>query len=432
MTKNYEDLIKTGEFDEPSEFDKLKKYLIEKNYNSSNIFDILNASNYEIRHSKYLAWLLKNSNLYKLFKMQSAPDKKDVKTEYPVGPIGEFKKKGRIDILAVTGNEVWVIENKYGSNEHDNQCQHYKRYVKKCNDFKGKTPKFIFLDLYEPGEEDREKALKGYDCITYYEILEFLESSDFKLNEGINGFQKEVLHQYIEILKSNYDFADEEKKLCLAVLKQDGAMEVLLKRYKYDETSPDDCVTIYKLQAFMWSTCLKKGNELINGIYENLSKELLKPFNSNEKKYKYTDNQYGVYRCVPKNCTDKDLKHLNFGNDIYNPILHIAISNNLLYHGGGNKGINISLELAKGKDGEEQKRKRLYENINKELKTNYSAGGWKTLKQIPLISRDEYFEKIINNEPVDLVNDLIKPNIEKIKELAEIYNNILREYLKQP
>ena len=100
MISSYKDLIKT------ESFDNLKQYLVKKMYNSSNIFDILNASNYEIRHSRYLAWLLKNSNLLKLlsdklnlgFEFNNLNNVK-VYTEYPFPEDKEFKKKGKIDIL---------------------------------------------------------------------------------------------------------------------------------------------------------------------------------------------------------------------------------------------------------------------------------------------------------------------------------------------
>lgn len=280
----------------------------------------MNASNYEIRHSRYLAWLFKNSNLLKLLLNIDIPENLEVHTEYPV-PEDNNKKKGRIDILIESNNFVCVIENKYGSKEHSKQCQRYRKFIENEKFFENSVKKYIFLDIYKPDEKlfKENKPLESYECKTYKDLLEKFNDEKFSFTqEQNNDFNKNVLEQYKEIIKSNYDINlnDCEKKLYKNVFEQSGAIKVLLKPYKYDASKPDDCMTIYKLQTYMWAHCLKNGNELIKDIKNSKNLECFS---------EYIGNNYGSYRCYPEGC---DVECLNFGVT-YNPIMFIAIINNL-------------------------------------------------------------------------------------------------------
>ena len=405
MINSYENLITNNDFKE------LKQYLVKKMSNSSNIFDLLNASNYEIRHSRYLAWLFKNSNLLKLLLNIDIPENLKVHTEYPVPEDGIYKKKGRIDILIESNNFVCVIENKYGSKEHSKQCQRYRKFIEKF--FENSVKKYIFLDIYKPNKElfEKGKELEGYESITYRDLLGTFKDEKFKLNED-NDFNEKVLEQYKEIIKSNYDINlnDCEKKLYKNVFEQSGAIKVLLKPYKYDASKPDDCMTIYKLQTYMWAHCLKNGNELIKDIKNSKNLECFS---------EYIGNNYGSYRCYPKGC---DVECLNFGVT-YNPIMFIAIINNLSIKEGKKYGINISIELDVCNNNQEE-RKRIFEAANG--KKRYSSG-WKILQQEEIISRESYFASIIKDENnQSIVSD--KDVNEKIDDTITKYKKILKNY----
>ena len=420
LISSYEKLIDNQKFKE------LKEHLINKMFNNSNIFDILNASNYEIRHSRYLAWLFKNSNLLELlsdklelgFKFNNIKNVK-IDVEYPVPEDNEFKKKGRIDILIESDNFVCVIENKYGSKEHDKQCKRYKKFVQeKFKNIIKENRKYIFLDIYKPDEELLKKgeSLEDYVCVTYKDLYDIFEDKKFKLKRD-DDFNKKVLEQYKDIINSNYDFNDRDKSIYSEVLKQDGVVDVLLKEYKYDESKDlNDCNTIWKLQSFMWATCLKKANEIIENI-KNFEK--LECFSENIGK------NYGIYRCYPKGC---NIKSLNFGGE-YKPIMFIAISNNLSIAEHKELGINISIELAPCGEKDDEQRGNLYNAINTVLNTNYSTKIWKTIQQEQIISKKDYFEKILSGKTIDTNNvdetiDNIIKNYDDIRKLFEVANKI--------
>ena len=129
----------------------------------------------------------------------------------------------------------------------------------------------------------------------------------------------------------------------------------------------------------------------------------------------YIGKNYGTYRCYPiKDC---NVKCLNFGKEPYNPIIFIAITNNLSIKEGKEYGINISIELAECKNNAEENRKKLYEIINNELKTNYSTLNWKTIQQEQIISREDYFHRITEDENANesIINDNeVNEKIDKI------------------
>lgn len=187
-----------------------------------NIFKVLKLDNHEIRHSNFLAWLLnpkENHGLGDKFLknfMQEAlkepsilPDTSDVivDTEY-------FTNEGRrIDILihSKKSDFVCVIENKYGSDEHDEQCKHYKDFIENYSKFREyKNQKYVFLDIDMPSEEELDKALNCYMPITYKKVYYILVDLLNTLEQSDDS--KRAIVQYAEIIKEKYFIMNEEIK----------------------------------------------------------------------------------------------------------------------------------------------------------------------------------------------------------------------------
>ncbi|MDD3013470.1 MAG: PD-(D/E)XK nuclease family protein [Candidatus Gastranaerophilales bacterium] len=235
-------------FSEDKKVQELQEYIltkIEEEQNKFNIFKVLKF--YEIRHSNFLAWLLNpNEKTHgyqdKFLKQFLEPvlaenldnvlsDISDIviETEFPTNI------NRRIDILVHSkkSNFVCVIENKYGSDEHNKQCKHYKDFIDnvwRFKDFKHKY--YVFLDIDKPDEEKRKKDLTGYYPVAYeqvYEILKNLSQSD--PNETL----KQTVEQYMDIIKENYPMLDEKiKEQCREIYKNHKNVIEMMDVYKKD------------------------------------------------------------------------------------------------------------------------------------------------------------------------------------------------------
>lgn len=380
VINSYEDLFNL------EEFQKLKEKL--KNAEENNIFKILNLQNYEIRHSRYLTWLLDPNQphglgtafLEKLFKKLGVKDDSisfnhiEVYTEYPVPTDEKYKKKGYIDILIEADDFVCVIENKYGSREHDKQCKRYKKFVvdNKYGKFENKTPIFIYLDIFT---SQSANELEGYKIVTYKTILEILNEFEIKDN-----FHNQVLAQYRNIIEVNYSECQAE--YYKSILSEPGVIDVLLKELKYDENFSDNCNTVYQIQTYMWDVALTKANELIRGIYDELKTEF--KFELNGEDGKYVTGNYGVYRCILKDAPQKNI--------------FISISNNLRYKDWDNYGINVFI-------------------------VDNSKNKWEKISGINLIRKEVFFNKVLKNDGEDILDNYI----EKINNIIKKYDQIIKK-----
>ena len=188
--------------------------------NEPNIFKILKISNYEIRHSNFLAWLLdpKESHgfeeeILKEFINQVLLMKNTSKREETVKKLNfhnvEIKREWKnIDLLVVFDKLVICIENKIFSGEHSNQLIRYKEIVEK--DFKEKKKLFIFLtpDGRLSAEEDQV-----YIPISYQLVIDILENIDLKKRKNINTSVKKYIIDYINTLKRDVMGNDELAEL---------------------------------------------------------------------------------------------------------------------------------------------------------------------------------------------------------------------------
>ena len=188
------------------------------NKNKFNIFKVLKLDNYEIRHSNFLAWLLNPEETHNLgyefikefFKSYADIDWSEeefvnVETEVLTN------KNRRIDILITGKNFLCVIENKYGSCEHDEQCKHYKDFIYSSKNYKNIPKKyFVFLDIEMPDEKTLNGALKDYYPITYREVYAILKN--ILNNKSDNKIELEIIKQYSLILKEKYSMLEENIK----------------------------------------------------------------------------------------------------------------------------------------------------------------------------------------------------------------------------
>ena len=173
-----------------------------------NIFEVLNISHLEIKHSDVLAYLFNNKESHNLkdtflkefiYEVEAASnidlnltldDSYSIKREYAI-------PKGFVDLLLISYKHrtIIVIENKIQSKERDNQLKKYKEHFKD----KGAGYKLVFIYLTM---NDEKASDDEYISINYTTVIKSLERVLRYKNysEKIEYF----LEDYLEVLLKKY------------------------------------------------------------------------------------------------------------------------------------------------------------------------------------------------------------------------------------
>lgn len=207
-----------------NEFEKLDLEL-----QTPNIFQILNISKAEIRHSSFLSWLLDsngNHGLGKLFLLRfirdvATSDMAEELDELEISDLNfdnvEIRREWKnIDLLIVFDSLVICIENKIDSKDHSNQLLKYKEIVDE--NFPRKKKAFIYLTPF--GEEPTSSFGKeNYALYSYEKIVEHLDRVLDIHRKSLN----QVVYQYISDYSTN---------LKRELMKNDELNELAGKIYK--------------------------------------------------------------------------------------------------------------------------------------------------------------------------------------------------------
>lgn len=189
-----------------NEFERLELEL-----QTPNIFEILNISRAEIRHSNFLRWLLDpngNHGLGKMFLMKFLREVaiSDTATEIDEFEINDLnynkadvrREWNNIDLLILFENVVFCIENKIDTKDHSNQLAKYKTIIE---DHFQKLKK-VYVYLTPNGEEPNSITGKDhYVLCSYQTIIEHLESIINVHGKSINPSVYQYISDYIVNLK---------------------------------------------------------------------------------------------------------------------------------------------------------------------------------------------------------------------------------------
>lgn len=173
-----------------------------------NIFEVLNISHLEIKHSDVLAYLFNNKESHNLkdtflkefiYEIEAASnidlnltldDSYTIKREYAI-------PKGFVDLLLISYKHktIIVIENKIQSKERYNQLKKYKEHFKD----KGAGYKLVFIYLTM---NDEKASDDEYISVNYTTVIKSLERVLRYKNysEKIEYF----LEDYLEVLLKKY------------------------------------------------------------------------------------------------------------------------------------------------------------------------------------------------------------------------------------
>lgn len=225
---------------------ELKK--LEKKFDIFNIFDCLQLTHIEIRHSNFLSWLFNPNEthgfsdyfLKEFLKEVLRKAKKEVINikGYNIPSIVDidcwdmsdtqvYRELQNIDILIVneTNKFVLVIENKIDSCQHDNQLTRYREFID--NQYPSNEYAKLFLYL-KPKPEHVEYP---YIYISYELIKNLLEDLVKERKENLNPDVTMAIQHYIKIIGRDIMEKDEIKILCKRIYANHAKALDLINRY---------------------------------------------------------------------------------------------------------------------------------------------------------------------------------------------------------
>jgi len=194
-----------------------------------NLFDVLNNSRMEIRHSNVLSWLmtptakhgLKDGFLvavvHELVRSEIVAEPDQIKllcADWSDACI--YREWFGLDILIVSKclNYIVAIENKIDSQDHDKQLSRYKKSVDEA--YPGYNRLFVYLtpEGVKPCEDDS-------DCwrpFSYSSISAALSS--VKQTVGLDTHAKTIISNYHEIVRREIMEDEELKDICQTIYKE--------------------------------------------------------------------------------------------------------------------------------------------------------------------------------------------------------------------
>ncbi len=196
----YRDLLNDKDFDK-----------LELELKTPNIFQVLDISRTEIRHSNFLGWLLNvngNHGIGKLFLLKFI---REIATSETLNDLDELdifslnfdnveirREWKDIDLLIIFDTLVVCIENKIDTKDHSNQLAKYYKIVNEH--FKNKKKAFVYLSPF--GDEPTSKFGKeNYTVYSYDQIVKQLEIITQIHGNSLNPKVLQYINDYITNLK---------------------------------------------------------------------------------------------------------------------------------------------------------------------------------------------------------------------------------------
>ena len=142
---------------------------IQETINEPNIFRILSNTDYEIRHSNFIAWLLDATETHgcgTLFSNDLVS--KLVRVDNPTAEWKVFREKYNIDLILTSPEETVVVENKTYSKDAPGQLTKYRELVESKREYK--KPKFVYLNLKGEAPQDL-KEREYWNLCSYSDLL---------------------------------------------------------------------------------------------------------------------------------------------------------------------------------------------------------------------------------------------------------------------
>ena len=258
-----------------SDFDKIELQL-----RTPNIFQILNISRAEIRHSNFLSWLLNPNGTHGLGKLFLTKFLQDIAAsevasdldEFEIGDLNfnnvELRREWKnIDLLIVFDSLVICIENKIDSQDHSNQLEKYRRIINESFTHHKK----VFVYLSPSGEAPiSQKERAHYALYSYEEIIQQAQRVLLIHGNSLNSGVHQYISDYLTTIKRELMKNDELNELAIKLYKNHKELLDFVFENKSDIASELYPIFVEKIQKSGWEVGSKH-----KGYARFLTKELL-------------------------------------------------------------------------------------------------------------------------------------------------------------
>ena len=240
-----------------SDFDKIELQL-----RTPNIFQILNISRAEIRHSNFLSWLLNPNGTHGLGKLFLTKFLQDIAAsevasdldEFEIGDLNfnnvELRREWKnIDLLIVFDSLVICIENKIDSQDHSNQLEKYRKIVNEAF----KKHKKVFVYLSPSGEAPiSQKERAHYALYSYEEIIQQADRVLLIHGNSLNSGVHQYITDYLTTIKRELMKNDELNELAIKLYKNHKELLDFVFENKSDIASELYPVFVEKILKSGW------------------------------------------------------------------------------------------------------------------------------------------------------------------------------------
>jgi len=225
-----------------------------------NIFTALSFVNEEIRHSRFLTWLMDPSESHGIseYFLKSFLEEISVKgkalglsvpsvfeiDDWHLGDAEVLREWKNIDILIKSDAHKFVcaIENKVRSAEHGGQLSRYKDNVEK--EYPGYTKFFVYLTI-----EGEEPSLPEYIPLSYSNIVTLIEQIQKRKQDIIGEEIYSFINHYKEILRRHIVEDSDIQEICRKIYKKHKKALDLIYEFRPDKTSEIHEIVVAILNA---------------------------------------------------------------------------------------------------------------------------------------------------------------------------------------
>jgi hypothetical protein len=225
-----------------------------------NIFTALSFVNEEIRHSRFLTWLMDPSESHGIseYFLKSFLEEISVKgkalglsvpsvfeiDDWYLADVEVLREWKNIDILIKSDalKFVCAIENKVRSSEHGGQLHRYKDKVEK--EYPGYKKIFVYLTI-----EGEEPSLPEYIPLSYNDIVILIEQLQKRKQDTIGEEIYSFINQYKEILRRHIVEDSDIQEICRRIYKKHKKALDLIYEFRPDKASEIHEIAVAVLNA---------------------------------------------------------------------------------------------------------------------------------------------------------------------------------------
>ncbi|MBQ9043195.1 MAG: PD-(D/E)XK nuclease family protein [Eggerthellaceae bacterium] len=203
-----------------------------------NVFEVLGITGTEIRHSRMLAWFLRQNQTHGLgdavlrrflgavYDLEGQPDHLGMVLKGGLSGFAVLRERDDIDLRVVSSLDkvAILVENKVFSGEHDNQLNKYQEFAEaEYGDYSR-----YYVYLTPRGTESSSPEL--WRPMSYKQVLIWVEEALEEAEDSLSEESKALIKQYLNTVRRNVLDEDDVVNICREIYrKHRTAIDLIIK-----------------------------------------------------------------------------------------------------------------------------------------------------------------------------------------------------------